>query len=480
MLDTFRSGALADAITAANANLTADTIELSAGCSYTLTVVQSGSGNDANGLPAIQSDITIDGHGSTIARATAPGTPEFRILRVAVTGTLRLNDTTILNGKAASGGGLYSSGTVTITGSTLTGNAADAFQTEGGAIHNEGGLLTVVDSTISDNHASSEWSYGGGIFNRSGHVIIANSTFSGNSANSASAAEGGGIYSYGGTLQISTCIFDNNRASGNSNAVGGGIRMLTGNLVLTDTTVISNSAGQGGGVYSSSADPMLLRVTFDGNNATQNGGGMFVSYGQAALTNVVFRGNTSGANGGGVYSLSGGTVYVNVVFSGNSASSGGAIANFGSHPSLINTTVSSNTAVSLGGGMFGDLSGSAPTAATIENCIFAHNVDSGGTDASAQIHNVDSSTAVISFTLIEDCGGSGASWDADIGTDGGGNLESDPHFVDWSGPDGVAGTADDDLRLGMGRRAREIAETERSWAAMADRMLELYERRCVC
>lgn len=39
---------------------------------------------------------------------------------------------------------------------------------------------------------------------------------------------------------------------------------------------------------------------------------------------------------------------------------------------------------------------------------------------------------------------------------------------------------DDDLRLGMGRRAREIAETERSWAAMADRMLELYERRCVC
>ena len=46
---------------------------------------------------------------------------------------------------------------------------------------------------------------------------------------------------------------------------------------------------------------------------------------------------------------------------------------------------------------------------------------------------------------IEGSGGS-AAWDSSLGTDGGGNIDSDPLFV-GDGADGVPGTEDDDLRL---------------------------------
>src|SRR3982751_3223848 len=71
------------AIVAANGNGESDTINLADGGTYTLTAVDNFV-NGSNGLPEIRNDaagldLTIDGHGATIQRSTAPGTPEFRL-----------------------------------------------------------------------------------------------------------------------------------------------------------------------------------------------------------------------------------------------------------------------------------------------------------------------------------------------------------------------------------------------------------------
>ncbi|MEU8438785.1 hypothetical protein AB0F18_39080 [Streptomyces sp. NPDC029216] len=61
---------LVEAINAANSSPGADTIRLAHKCTYELTAADPG--NTANGLPAITSDITIDGNGATITRAPVP------------------------------------------------------------------------------------------------------------------------------------------------------------------------------------------------------------------------------------------------------------------------------------------------------------------------------------------------------------------------------------------------------------------------
>src|SRR5690606_16026459 len=77
---------LRDAITFANSNAGADTIDLRT--DVTLTSI----------LPNITSDITINGNDHTIARA--PGAAEFRILSVAASANFTLNRATLANGIA--------------------------------------------------------------------------------------------------------------------------------------------------------------------------------------------------------------------------------------------------------------------------------------------------------------------------------------------------------------------------------------------
>jgi hypothetical protein len=78
---------------------------------------------------------------------------------------------------------------------------------------------------------------------------------------------------------------------------------------------------------------------------------------------------------------------------------------------------------------------------TLTNVILWGNTASSG----ASIFN-DGSTANISYSDIQGCGGSG-SWNSACGTDNSGNIDTDPFFVDADGPDDTYGTADDNLRL---------------------------------
>ena len=82
--------ALINAIVTANGNGQADTINLAAAGSYTLTAVDNDS-DGPDGLPSITSEIIINGNGATIERSSTGGTPDFRIFHVESDGNLTLN-----------------------------------------------------------------------------------------------------------------------------------------------------------------------------------------------------------------------------------------------------------------------------------------------------------------------------------------------------------------------------------------------------
>ena len=146
-----------------------------------------------------------------------------------------------LNGYGA-GGGIYNSGTLSITDSTISGNTADegvtvtryGIPSQGGGINNTG-TLSITDTTFSGNSASD----GGGIYN-SGTATITCSTFSGNTAfgiggyTNQSPGLGGAIDN-SGTLSVTYCTF-----SGNSASTGGGIDN-SDTASIVDTIVAGNT-----------------------------------------------------------------------------------------------------------------------------------------------------------------------------------------------------------------------------------------------
>lgn len=137
---------LVNAITEANVVTGPDTIELVAGCTYTLTKPDN-YWYGPNGLPPIASDITLEGNGATIARA---GSRPFRLLFVGADwanadtpgyvspgpGVLTLRDVTLTDGLAQGGdsngggggagmgGAIFNQGTATVEDSTLARNVA--------------------------------------------------------------------------------------------------------------------------------------------------------------------------------------------------------------------------------------------------------------------------------------------------------------------------------------------------------------------
>jgi len=159
-------------------------------------------------------------------------------------------------------------------------------------------------------------------------------------------------------------------------------------------TFHGNQAGMGGGMSNEDGDATtLVNVVFNNNRANDHGGGM-VNNSVATLINVVFRANSAGIYSGGMSNY-GTPTLVNVTFNGNSAgTAGGGLYNFWASPTVTNAILWGN---------------SVPTGPEIAN---------------------DNSTATISYSDIQGCGGSEAGWQSACGTDGGHNIDTDPRFVD--------------------------------------------------
>jgi CSLREA domain-containing protein len=153
----------------------------------------------------------------------------------------------------------------------------------------------------------------------------------------APANSGGGIRSLGSTTVVQSTVI------GNSANQGGG---AAGNLALSDTTVSGNLAVSGGGIYGGTAT--LTNTTVSGNSASGSGGGVLVD-GSATLTKTTVSGNFASFDGGGLY-VGGTATLTNTTVSGNSI---GAVGNLGlgggiylvvlSTANLLNVTVTDNS-----------------------------------------------------------------------------------------------------------------------------------------
>ena len=213
---------------------------------------------------------------------------------------LILTNSTISNSSSnESGGGLYAGrrSTVSITGSVFTGNTA---RFGGGGIDSSG-LMSVYDSTISGNLLTSGSGAGIGAFD--GHLTLVGSTISGNTAQGVSrdggglqcffaevdiidsqitsnvAPTGGGIFAgHACTMSITNSTIANNVVPGSdSRNRGGGIAANSNGqsgdsrftITVTNSTISGNSAHELGGVYAAGGVLYLNQVTIANNTAIE-------------------------------------------------------------------------------------------------------------------------------------------------------------------------------------------------------------------
>ncbi|MHC4344985.1 MAG: right-handed parallel beta-helix repeat-containing protein [Planctomycetota bacterium] len=213
---------------------------------------------------------------------------------------------------------------------------------------------------------------------------------------------------------------------------GAGMYNASSSPTATNCVFVENSAVFGGGMYNGDSGPTLINCSFKSNAAGNAGGGMYsIDANSPVLINCIFSGNLTISEGGGIAHYSDNpTTLTNCIFTGNFAvTSGAGMLNEGGPLELINCTFSQNSALVQGGG-FCHWGGNS----TLTNCILWDNAAPEG----AQIYDDGFSPPTVSYCDIQ--GG----WPGDE------NIDEDPRFVDANGPDNVAGTDDDNLRLLFG------------------------------
>ena len=191
--------------------------------------------------PGLASQPVLDGNkgastGCTTAACDGP------VLTVPSGEYVTLTGITIADGNDTSasfyGGGLENAGTVTITGSTFTGNTATW---DGGAIDNADGAntgdgsVTVTASTFTGNNAKVGGAIASGAWGGFGTAQVTASTFSGNGAQ-VDAADGLG--GYGGAIAI---------GYGGNGAATVTASTFSGNTAAADGGAIASGGNGGGG-----------------------------------------------------------------------------------------------------------------------------------------------------------------------------------------------------------------------------------------
>jgi CSLREA domain-containing protein len=252
---------LREAVSAANAAPTSDTINFAAG--LTLITLASGDAGDIainnNGSLTITGPganvLTIDGgagsnrifftneaivtlSGVTMQGGNGDGTAISDVggAIFAFKGTLTLDSVVVENngGATVSGGGVsfVNNSGASIVNSTFSGN----YSSQCGAFNNLSGTLVVTNTTVSGNTAnffSGAGADAGGGFCNGGGMNLRNSTVTGNSATTAG-ARAGGIYNYA-TLAIANSIVAGNTATFRPEIENFSVVLSNGNNIIGDS-----------------------------------------------------------------------------------------------------------------------------------------------------------------------------------------------------------------------------------------------------
>ena len=197
-------------------------------------------------LPAITSDMTLEGNKRTLRRDSSAG--DMRLLHATGTGSLTINDLTLRDGRPAStdedgygGAILISTRATTINGSAFIDNAAPV---SGGAIAADSADVSISSSTFIGNSTSGAVSAGGAISAETGGTV----SITGSSFRSNSAIQGGAIDAQAGVqVTVRRSDFRNNR----TDTAGGGAISAHTSLTVRASAFVGNRAGREGGALSS-------------------------------------------------------------------------------------------------------------------------------------------------------------------------------------------------------------------------------------
>ena len=191
----------------------------------------------------------------------------------------------------------------------------------------------------------------------------------------------------------------------------------------------------GGGIFIHSSTTVPINVNFcriKENNAVNGGAIAVSSASNLTLLKVKIKLNNAGEAGGGLYLL-GDTVINSSLITGNTSvlGIGGAIAT-GGELSILNTTISQNSARITGG------IATLGVAVDIHNSILWGNTSAYGSSAQVGRNNT---TVTATYSCIEDLPDDVA---------GNNNIAKNPHFANPLGDDGEEGTGDEKFQLFQG------------------------------
>jgi hypothetical protein len=328
----------------------------------------------------------------TIGVADATSEPTVSVARVTITGGVTHGDSPFAQGggiQIPAAAGFTLGATVSLRDVVVTGNRAEPVMTSaspsgvkcpdgndcpfaaafGGGIYNTG-TLSVTKSVISDNLASGVASDadGGGIWSALGAVSITNSVVVGNDAIAAIPngrfAEGGGLFVESGSLSVKNTVVNGNSAQLTSElpvSAGGALIEMnanSGGIHVGDDvpTLIANTSISGNSV--SAVDPSGEPVGFDA--------AMLIGSGPLTMRNTLITGNhatetvattVDAGPGGSVLELDGGGTITGTRITGNDmtsispngdAAEAGALAvfTFNDDPKLVtvkDSVISGNT-----------------------------------------------------------------------------------------------------------------------------------------
>ena len=294
----------APVVVARNVTIDGDGFSLISGGLHRVLDVSDGDGI-ADSITVDLANITITGGGGVGAGAGINSAEILNLTNVNVTGNVA--EQVDVNFVAV-GGGIATSGTLTLDSSIVSGNTAttpagDANNAYGGGIAAEGPYSSITllnGSEVSNNVAKRS---GGGLSLREGSLTIDGSSVTGNTAgvgiNPDVGTQGGGIYvsgagpdGYGGTsyTPVSVSISNANISGNDLYAIpdaastfphGGGLAVFaTGTVDIDGTTISGNtinsgvtmlySRGGGMAIVSERGDGGMLELTVNNSNVDDN------------------------------------------------------------------------------------------------------------------------------------------------------------------------------------------------------------------
>jgi CSLREA domain-containing protein len=410
---------LREAIIAANAATGTDSVSLPFG-TYLLAIT--GTNEDASSTGDLDVSGTLLLTGAGIGKTIIDGQQIDRVLDLR-SGELTISNMTIQHGQTTpheNGGGIRSAGALTIVSSAIISNTAgQAFQGgDGGGIYstnrlhiadsliehnisggNGGGLSTHANTTLVDTSVSHNYGQGsmGGIDN-TGNLTITTSLVSENESGEGSA---GGISNTGHMNIRGSTITKNNASDGS----GGGIfNIAPGVLDLVDSHITYNQGSGlewgGGGILNTGT------LTATGSSISYNSigawsGGGIANRGTATVRSSTIAHNSSGEYGGGIGNTGMLLLEQSAIISNQVALDGAAIEiESGGVITLINSTISGNSAHGQGGGI--DNHGSA----TINNATITNNQSPNSGAGIASDGSVSIGNTILAGNRGFDCGGS--------------------------------------------------------------------------